>query len=159
MPWSTPTTTSTPTRRTFRICSRTHQRRKTLGCNHLDGKPKLCTFYWKFQTSKFYWRFEDDDGAFNKPNGESDTTSGFKQRMNLFCDDDDGEFTTEWVQLSGRLHFDLESLSTGILPGTKVSIELVYSSDNFRLFTSETTTTYPLINDVTLQIGYVRIFV
>lgn len=82
--------------------------------------------------------------------------SGFQQRMNLFLDEDNVEFSTNWIQLSGRLHFDLESLPTGVLPGTKVTIELIYSNDNFRLLTSETTTTYPKINDVVIEIGYVR---
>ena len=100
-----------------------------------------------------FFRYEDATATFDKPNRAS---TGFQERMKLFLESDGSMFSTEWVQLSGRLYFDLEYLATGILPGIQVQIFLDYSSDNFRLITSETEATYPKINDVVLEIGYVR---
>lgn len=99
-------------------------------------------------------RYEDATGAFEQPSDQSD---GFKARKKLFLNEDASEFSTDWIQFSGRLHFDLESLPTGILPGVQIGISLEYSSDDFRLIRTETTESYPKINDIVMEIGYVSV--
>ena len=71
----------------------------------------------------------------------------------MFLSQDKSQFTTDWIQLSGRLHFDLESLGTGILPGIEVMINLEYSSNDFRLLSGETG--YANNKDVVIEIGAV----
>ena len=57
--------------------------------------------------------------------------------------------------MSGKLHFDLDSLSTGILPGINVLIILDYSTNEFRIQSSETDETFPKNQDVVMEIGSV----
>ena len=70
-------------------------------------------------------------------------------------DEDSTEFTSDWVQLSGRLFLDLESMPSGIPPGVQVLITLDYSSDDFRLLSAEGD--WPQNNNVCIEIGSVRV--
>ena len=97
-------------------------------------------------------RFPDSTHNFEKPTSQS---KGFKERRSLFLTDDASQFSTDWVQLSGRLHFDLDSLSTGILPGINVLIILDYSTNEFRIQSSENDETFPKNQDVVMEIGSV----
>lgn len=99
------------------------------------------------------FRYPDSPGNFDKP---TDQSPGFKKRRTLFLNGDGSEFSTDWIQLTGRIHMDLDSLNTGILPGILVEITLDYSTNDFRLFSGETNETFPNNDNVVIEIGAVR---
>lgn len=93
--------------------------------------------------------YEDLDMAFEYPTLSSLNT-GFESRRHLFLTEDEKHFSTDPIQLCARLHIDLESMTTGILPGIETIITCNYASDDLRLLTSEKD--WNEVNNVTLQI-------
>ena len=106
----------------------------------------------QLRNNTLLFRFEDATSHFEPP---SDHSTGFMSRRKLFLDEDGSEFTSDWVQLSGRLFFDLESMASGILPGIQVLITLDYSSDDFRLLSAERDRDYPANKNICIEIGSV----
>ena len=77
--------------------------------------------------------------------GPVETNAGFVERNKLFRvkNDSSGEYKPEGARFFGKLHLDLVGCPTGLIPGTKVSIELERSSDDFFLMKEATdNTTY-----------------
>ncbi len=63
------------------------------------------------------------------------SNSGYNSRMNLFKLPDQTAYHNGTVTAIGKLHTDLSSTETGILPGVGLRIELAFSSDDFLLQT------------------------
>ena len=73
----------------------------------------------------------------------SNSNSGWTERNNLFrkLNKESEAYKEEGCRFFGRLHLDLMSCPTGLVPGTKVDIALVRSSDDFVLMKDSSDTT------------------
>ncbi len=57
--------------------------------------------------------------------------SGFATRMNLFKNETQSAYHQKTVQVMGRLHTDLNSSETALIPGLGIKLELVFASSDF----------------------------
>ncbi len=64
--------------------------------------------------------------------------TGFKARMHRFKNADQSAYLKETVPLMGRLHCDLGSCETGLIPGLGMRVELTFSSNEFVLQVPDT---------------------
>jgi len=78
-----------------------------------------------------------NDIANHMSNSEADylINTGYQQRLNLFRKgaDSANDYKQSGVKFFGRLHIDLISTETGIIPETKIQIQLTKSSSAFML--------------------------
>lgn len=83
----------------------------------------------------------DDTGQFH-PLDYDGTKNGFVQRMHIFKQKGNfktealRKYVTDYQSVYGNLHTDLSSCDAGIPPGVSCKISLEFSSDRFRLCTS-----------------------
>ena len=74
--------------------------------------------------------------------GPTATNVGFTERNKLFRKNGEeaGEYKSEGARFFGKLHLDLMGCPTGLIPGTKVDIELERASDDFFLLKEDSDT-------------------
>ncbi len=91
---------------------------------------------------------------FMMPITGNNINNGWEDRQKLFRNQADTAYTLEPVTFKGRLHTDLGSCYTGILPGIGIKIELGLSSHDFVLHTTpnETAKMKLLIDKAALHI-------
>lgn len=84
--------------------------------------------------------YADTAGFFDKTN--PDINSGFGNRNKLFRKNfsKTGEYKVEGTRFFGKLNLDLVSISSGLPPGTKVTIELDKAPDSFILMKDDSDT-------------------
>ena len=101
--------------------------------NKLLSYPKDAKTSW-MQGEGWY---EDQLEKFD-PSTYSTGGDGFKQRRELFMtrtDDiaDPTNYNTNFIPMFGKIYSDINNINTGILPGIKVTVNMEFSKDPFRI--------------------------